>query len=76
MINRYDLSGGIFMDYTKLIKKLRDKLILTQTEFAALLGVSYPTVCRWEKGIHDPTTKVKRKIVELCKENNIKLEDE
>lgn len=76
MINRYDLSGGIMMDYTMLIKKLRDKLILTQTEFAALLGVSYPTVCRWEKGIHDPTTKVKRKIVELCKENNIKFEDE
>ena len=76
MINRYDLSGGIFMDYTKLIKKVRDKLILTQTEFAALLGVYYPTVCRWEKGIHDPTTKVKRKIVELCKENDIKLEEE
>lgn len=55
MINRCDLPGGIIMDYTKLIKKLRDKLILTQTEFAALLGVSYPTVCRWEKGIHDPT---------------------
>ncbi len=27
-----------------------------------------------ENGKHEPTTKIKRKIVELCKENNIDLE--
>lgn len=63
------------MDYAKLIKKLRDKLIMTQTEFAVLLGVSYTTVCRWEKKIFEPTTKVKRRIVQLCKENDIALEE-
>jgi len=48
---------------------------LTQTEFAEILGVSFTTVSRWEKGIHEPTIKVKRKIVELCKENNIEIGD-
>jgi len=64
------------MNYAKLIKKLREKLILTQTEFAKILGVSFTTVSRWEKGVHAPTMKVKRKIVELCKNNNIEMEEQ
>lgn len=63
------------MDYAKLIKKLREKLILSQTDFAKILGVSYTTVSRWEKGIHIPTINIKRKIVELCKINNIDMEE-
>lgn len=63
------------MNYAKLTKQLREKLILTQTEFAEQLGVSFTTVCRWENGTHEPTMKFKRKIVELCKKNNIALED-
>ena len=62
------------MEYAKLIKKLRNKLILSQTEFAALLGISYTTVSRWESGLHEPTIKMKRKIVELCRQNNINVE--
>ncbi len=62
------------MEYAKIIKKLRDKLILSQTEFAALLGISYTTVSRWESGLHEPTIKMKRKIVELCRLNNINME--
>lgn len=64
------------MTYSEAIKKLRHKLILTQTEFGELLDVSFATVNRWEAGKHEPTTKIKRKIVQLCKENNIKLEVE
>jgi DNA-binding XRE family transcriptional regulator len=63
------------MNYAIIIKKLREKLILTQTEFAEILGVSFTTVSRWEKGIHVPTIKVKRKIVELCKINKIEIGD-
>lgn len=54
---------------------IRDKLIITQEELAVLLGVSYASINRWETGKHEPTTKIKRKIVELCKANNIDLED-
>ena len=34
-------------------------MILTQTEFAALLGVSFGAVNRWESGKYKPTTKNK-----------------
>ena len=63
------------MNYASIVKRLRDKLILTQEEFAKLLGVSYMSVNRWESGKYAPTIKVKRKIVELCKENNVTLEE-
>ena len=63
------------MNYQRIVKELRLKLILTQQEFADLLGVSFASINRWESGRHEPTIKVKRKIVELCKKNNIKLED-
>ena len=64
------------MTYQEAIKKLRKKLILTQTEFAELLGVSFQSINRWETGKHEPTIKVKRKIAELCKNNNIPIDME
>lgn len=63
------------IDYQKAVKKLRDKLIMTQMEFATYLGVSFQSVNRWEAGTHKPTTKIKRKIVELCKTNNIEINE-
>ncbi|WP_063626238.1 helix-turn-helix domain-containing protein [Mycoplasmopsis gallinarum] len=63
------------MNYARMIKNLRDKLIMTQEEFANLLGVSITSVNRWETKKHLPTTKAKRKIVELCKQNNVNTED-
>ncbi len=62
------------MDYQRLVKELREKLILSQQEFANFIGVSFASINRWETGKHKPTIKVKRKIVELCKENNINME--
>ena len=64
------------LDFKRLVKELRTKLIITQEELANLLGVSFASINRWETGKHEPTTKIKRRIVELCKENNIKLEDQ
>lgn len=63
------------IDYCKAVKELRDKLIMTQQEFADYLGVSFASINRWESGTNKQTTVAKRKIVELCKENNIKLEE-
>lgn len=51
------------------IKQLREKLLLTQAEFAAKLGVSFETVNRWENGKHEPTMKAKRKIKRLIDTN-------
>lgn len=61
------------MEYQKIIKNLRTKLVLSQQEFAELLGVSFTSVNRWENGKHEPTIKIKRKILSLCKESNIEV---
>ena len=60
-------------DYQKLVIELRNKFAISQTELANMLGVSFASVNRWEKGHYEPTIKVKRKIIELCKKNNIEL---
>lgn len=62
------------MDYMKLVKELRNKLIITQSELAEILDVSFASINRWETGKHEPTTKIKRKIIALCKENKINVE--
>lgn len=62
------------MTYAQKIKKLREVLLITQQELADLLGVSIVTVNRWENGKYEPTMKIKRKIVELCKTYSIDLE--
>lgn len=59
------------MDYSKEIRRIREKLLLTQSEFAERIGVSYATVNRWEKGHHIPTIKARRKIKELCLKEGI-----
>ena len=35
------------IDYQKAVKDLRDKLIMTQAEFAKMLGVSFTSINRW-----------------------------
>jgi len=59
------------MDYSKALKGLREKLLLSQTEMAKMLGVSYVSVNRWENGKHEPSYKAKRKIRDLCIKNGI-----
>ena len=61
-------------NYSELVKKLRDKLIISQEELAKLLEVSFATVNRWEKGHYEPTIKAKRKLIELCRENGIEVD--
>lgn len=60
------------MNWAELIKKLRNKLLITQMELGEMLGVSFSTVNRWEMGCHEPTMKLKRKIAELCKKMALK----
>ena len=59
------------MNYSSNIKLLRDKLFLTQEEFASYLGVSFSSVNRWERGHYEPTMKVKRKLNKLFNEYGI-----
>ena len=65
---------GALMKYCEAIKLLRMKMILTQEEFANLLGVSFAAVNRWETDKHTPTTKTKRKLAPLFEKYNIVVE--
>lgn len=68
-------DGSSMIDYKIAVKELRDKLIMTQHEFAKFLGVSFGSVNRWENGQNNSTTGAKRKIVEYCAKYNVKLEE-
>ena len=59
------------MDWGNSIKILRNKMLLTQTEFADRLGVSFVSVNRWENGEHEPTMKVKRELMKLMKKYGV-----
>lgn len=63
------------MDYSKLIKELREELIVSQAELADLLGVSFQTVNRWERGTHKPTIKAKRKLAPYFKKHKIEVDE-
>lgn len=62
------------MNWAKLLKDVRTILVLTQTEMANFLGVSFASVNRWENGHCEPTMKVKRKLKQICKDNNLSFE--
>ncbi len=63
------------MDYSKLIKELREKLFMTQEEFAQYIGASFQSVNRWENGKYRPTIKMRKKLNELFIANKIISEE-
>lgn len=60
---------GEFMNYSLLIKKLRNVLLISQSELAKLLGTNKVTVSRWENGKFEPNYKYKRQLVVLFNEH-------
>lgn len=50
----------------RLVRKLRDLLGLTQEKFAAKLGVTFPTINRWENGRAKPSPLALARIRELA----------
>lgn len=59
------------MNWAVSIKQLREKMLLTQQEFASKLDVSFASVNRWENGEHEPTMKVKRELMKLIKKYKV-----
>ena len=54
-----------------IIKKIRNHINLSQTEFADWLGVSFATVNRWENGNAVPNKLAQTKLYEICSEKKI-----
>ena len=60
----------LFSDKVKFVRK---KLYLSQTALAKAIGVSFPTINRWENGHTIPNLVLQAKFEDFCKENNIKF---
>lgn len=59
------------MKSSDIIKDIRSRLNLSQTELADKLGVSFATVNRWEKGHRTPSQIALGNIKRLCTDNKI-----
>ena len=70
----YKSLRGEDMVFSEEIKKLRQRLFMSQTAFAQELGVSYTTVNRWEMGRAKPTYKTMKLIDDYCKEKGIEFD--
>lgn len=54
------------------IKEIRQKLGMSQEGLAKLIGVSFQTINRWERGVHEPSPLALEKIRALQKEELVK----
>ena len=54
-------------DIPRLVQELRGRMGLTQEKFAARLGVTYPTINRWENGRAKPSPLAMKQIKELLR---------
>ena len=51
----------------RFVRELRKRTGLTQEKFAAKLGVTFPTINRWENGRAKPSPLAMQKIEELLR---------
>ena len=62
-------------DIPQLIRELRQRTELTQEKFAAKLGVTFPTINRWENGKARPSPLALKQIKDLLQRMGKKGED-
>ena len=55
-------------DISLLVRELRERTRLTQEKFAAKLGVTYPTINRWENGRAKPSPLALKQIEDLLRD--------
>jgi putative transcriptional regulator len=53
------------------MKAIRQKCLMSQTEFAYAIGVSFATISRWESGKNKPNFKTMKLINNFCETNGI-----
>lgn len=74
IMNDNCLGGARFLLVSNELRLLREKMLLTQEEFAKELGVASSTVNRWEKGKARPNITTMRTIKRICESNNYPYE--
>ena len=63
------------VDIPSLVRELRERTGLTQEKFAAKLGVTFPTINRWENGRARPSPLALKQIEDLLRNMGQKGED-
>lgn len=63
------------MKFAEKVKYARMKLLLTQEALAKELGVSYATICRWEKDNREPQIVSQGKFYAFCEKQGVKFEE-
>ena len=63
------------LKFSDAVKFVRMKLGLSQTELANAIGVSLPTVSRWENKGRKPQMMTLGKFYEFCRERGIDFEE-
>ena len=58
---------NVQVNVPRLIRELRELTGLTQEKFAAKLGVTYPTINRWENGRAKPSPLALKQIEDLAR---------
>ena len=64
------------MKFSEKVKYVRMKLLLTQEALAKELGVSYATICRWEKDNREPQIVSQGKFYAFCERKGITFEEQ
>jgi DNA-binding transcriptional regulator YiaG len=54
-------------DIPRFVRELRERTSLTQEKFAARLGVTFPTINRWENGRAKPSPLALKQIEDLLR---------
>ena len=60
----------------KDVKEIRQRMKLSQTKFAKLIGTTQNTIYRWEFGIAVPIKIFQEKIIETARQHGIDIDGE
>ena len=53
------------IDYPAMVRRMRETLGVSQEALARELGVSFPTLNRWENGVSHPSPLARRRLAEF-----------
>jgi len=69
------MALSVQVDIPRLVRELRNRTGLTQEKFAAKLGVTFPTINRWENGRAKPSPLAMQRIEDLIGSMGDKVAD-
>jgi len=61
------------MDFSDVVKEVRIKLNITQSQLADALSVNYTTINRWENGHVLPSKLARKMFQDFCENNFIDI---